>query len=103
MTNVAWRIPLSLAFCLAAALASPGDYFPPADKDGGWRTLPDAAKIRSVAGMELSRLDQAFEFEKETSQHGGLVVVRGLLLRWSLFKVGRARSARRAIVKSVRH
>ena len=26
--------------------------------------------------MDLSRLDQAFEFEKETSQHGGLVVVR---------------------------
>ena len=45
-------------------------------KDGGWRTLTDAAKIRAVAGMDLSRLDQAFEFEKETSQHGGLVVVR---------------------------
>jgi CubicO group peptidase (beta-lactamase class C family) len=26
--------------------------------------------------MDLSRLDQAFEFQKETSQHGGLVVVR---------------------------
>jgi hypothetical protein len=78
MTYTAWRIPLSLTVCLGAGLclAAGGDYFPPADKDGGWRTLPDAAKIRSVAGMELSRLDQAFEFEKETSQHGGLVVVR---------------------------
>src|SRR4051794_39236490 len=78
MTYTAWRIPLSLTLCLGAGLclAAGGDYFPPADKDGGWRTLPDAAKIRSVAGMELSRLDQAFEFEKETSQHGGLVVVR---------------------------
>ena len=78
MTYAAWRIPLSLAVCLGAAFgfAAGGDYFPPADKDGGWRTLPDAAKIRSVAGMDLSRLDQAFEFEKETSQHGGLVVVR---------------------------
>lgn len=26
--------------------------------------------------MDAARLDQAFEFEKETSQHGGLVVVR---------------------------
>jgi CubicO group peptidase (beta-lactamase class C family) len=78
MTYAAWRLPLSLGVCLAAAFgfASSGDYFPAADKDGGWRTLPDSAKIREVAGMDLSRLDQAFEFEKETSQHGGLVVVR---------------------------
>ena len=78
MTYTAWRIPLSLAVILGAAFgfAEKGSYYPPADKDGGWRTLPDAAKIRSVAGMDLSRLDQAFEFEKETSQHGGLVVVR---------------------------
>ncbi len=78
MTYTAWRIPLSLAVVLGAAFgfAESGDYFPPADKDGGWRTLPDAAKIRTVAGMDVSRLDQAFEFEKETSQHGGLVVVR---------------------------
>jgi CubicO group peptidase (beta-lactamase class C family) len=78
MTYSGLRTPLSLAVCLGAAFgfAGSGDYFPPADKDGGWRTLPDAAQIRSVAGMDLSRLDQAFEFEKETSQHGGLVVVR---------------------------
>ena len=78
MTYTAWRIPLSLALVLGAAFgfAESGKYYPPADKDGGWRTLPDAAKIRSVAGMDVSRLDQAFEFEKETSQHGGLVVVR---------------------------
>jgi len=25
--------------------------------------------VRATAGMDLSRLDQAFEFEKETSQH----------------------------------
>ena len=78
MTYSGLRTPLSLAVCLGAAFgfAESGDYYPPADKDGGWRTLTDAAKIRSVAGMDLSRLDQAFEFEKETSQHGGLVVVR---------------------------
>jgi CubicO group peptidase (beta-lactamase class C family) len=52
------------------------NYFPPPDKDGGWRSLSDPAKVLALAGMDLSRLDQAFEFEKETSQHGGLVVVR---------------------------
>src|ERR1700683_3559903 len=52
------------------------NYFPPPDKDGGWRTPTDPAKILTIAGIDLNRLDQAFEFEKETSQHGGLVVVR---------------------------
>src|ERR1700722_10908447 len=52
------------------------NYFPPPDKDGGWRVLTDPGKIRTLAGMDPGRLDQAFEFEKETSQHGGLVVVR---------------------------
>jgi CubicO group peptidase (beta-lactamase class C family) len=78
MTRIASRIALSLAVALGVAIAftESGGYYPPADKDGGWRTLADAARIRATAGMELSRLDRAFEFEKETSQHGGLVVVR---------------------------
>src|SRR5437667_35067 len=65
MNYTAWRIPLGLAVCLGAGicLAAGGDYFPPADKDGGWRTLPDAAKIRSVAGMDLSRLDDPAKAE----------------------------------------
>src|SRR5579863_7303385 len=65
-----------LMLCLPWAVCGGDDYFPPPDSAGGWRTLPDAAKIRKMAGMDASRLDQAFEFEKETSQHGGLVVVR---------------------------
>jgi CubicO group peptidase (beta-lactamase class C family) len=51
-------------------------YFPPPDSAGGWRTLTDAREIRELAGMDLARLDRAFEFEKETSQHGGLIIVR---------------------------
>jgi CubicO group peptidase (beta-lactamase class C family) len=66
----------ALLLCLPLALAGGDDYFPPPDSAGGWRTLADAAKVRKLGGMDLSRLDQAFEFEKETSQHGGLVVVR---------------------------
>ncbi len=65
-----------LAGFLSAQAGDKGNYFPPSDKDGGWRVLTDAAKIRSMAGMDKTRLDQAFEFEKETSAHGGLVVVR---------------------------
>ncbi len=41
-----------------------------------WRVLTSAGDIRKLTGMDLSRLDQALEFQKETSQHGGLVVVR---------------------------
>jgi CubicO group peptidase (beta-lactamase class C family) len=52
------------------------NYFPPPDSDGGWRTLTDAASIRKLAGIDAGRLDQAFQFIQETSQHGGLVVVR---------------------------
>src|ERR1035438_5412911 len=73
-----WRVPLCLIFICGLPLgyADNDNYFPPPDKDGGWRALTDAGKIRQLAGMDLGRLDEAFEFEKETSQHGGLVVVR---------------------------
>jgi CubicO group peptidase (beta-lactamase class C family) len=52
------------------------DYFPKPDNEGGWRTLRDAAQIRKVAGMDLKKLDQAFEYAQRSSQHGGLLVVR---------------------------
>ena len=66
----------ALLLCLALALPGGADYFPSPDSAEGWRTLTDAAAIRKTGGMDLGRLDQAFEFEKETSQHGGLLVVR---------------------------
>jgi CubicO group peptidase (beta-lactamase class C family) len=65
-----------LVCSLRLGSAESDSYFPPPDKDGGWRTLTDSGKIRALTGIDLHRLDQAFEFEKETSQHGGLVVVR---------------------------
>src|SRR5260370_28368169 len=52
------------------------DYFPPPDSRGGWRTLTDSASIRKLAGMDLARLDQAFEFASRCNQNGGLLVVR---------------------------
>lgn len=69
-------VGLGIVCCLTLESAETDSYFPPPDSAGGWRTLNDAVKIRAVAGMDLERLNQAFEFEKETSQHGGLVVVR---------------------------
>jgi CubicO group peptidase (beta-lactamase class C family) len=67
---------LSLLLLAPPALVRGQDYFPPPDSQGGWRTLTDAARIRKLAGIDLRRLDQAFEYTKRTSQHGGLVVVR---------------------------
>lgn len=52
------------------------DYFPPADSAGGWRTAKGAAKVRQSGGMDLVKLDQAFEYAQRTSQHGGLLVAR---------------------------
>jgi CubicO group peptidase (beta-lactamase class C family) len=59
-----------------AASAKPADYFPPPDSQGGWRTLKEAASLRKSAGMDLSRLDQAYEYTQRCSQNGGLLVVR---------------------------
>jgi CubicO group peptidase (beta-lactamase class C family) len=52
------------------------DYTPPPDGEGGWRTLTDAVKIRDLAGMDLVKLDQAWEQTQRCTQNAGLVVVR---------------------------
>jgi len=61
---------------LATVCAWAADYFPPPDAQGGWRTLQDPAKIQQVTGLDLSKLDAAFHYVQQTSQHGGLLVVR---------------------------
>lgn len=63
----------ALLVTLAAAFGE--DYFPKPNSSGGWRTLKDAA-IRKTAGIDLKKLDQAFEYASRSSQHGGLLVVR---------------------------
>jgi CubicO group peptidase (beta-lactamase class C family) len=65
--------------CLARiAVSTPksAEYFPPPDNQGGWRTLKDSTSIRKLAGMDLARLDQAYDFTQRCSQNGGLLVVR---------------------------
>ena len=67
---------LPLISLLLASAAFGEDYFPKPDSAGGWRTLKDAAAIKKTAGMDLKKLDQAFEYASRSSQHGGLLVVR---------------------------
>ena len=69
------------AAVLLLALSQPApayseDYYPAPDAQGGWRTLTDSAKIRNKTGVDTAKLDQAFEYIQQTSQHGGLLVVR---------------------------
>ena len=65
------------ALLLLLSLALRGqDYYPPPDAKGGWRTLTDAGKIRKMAGIDTQKLDDAFQYIQQTSQHGGLLVVR---------------------------
>src|SRR6476660_6355314 len=66
---------LLLALTTFAALPAE-EYYPPPDAKGGWRNLSDLAKIRKVAGIDTRKLDDAFEYIQQTSQHGGLLVVR---------------------------
>src|SRR5215203_3926669 len=69
-------LTLLAAAVTLAAVAPAEDYFPEPDSAGGWRTLKDAPAIRKTAGMDLKKLDQAFEYASRSSQHGGLLVAR---------------------------
>jgi CubicO group peptidase (beta-lactamase class C family) len=69
-------IPACAAVMLLALPLMAADYFPPPDSEGGWRTLKDSDQIRKLAGMDLTKLDYAFEYSSRSSQHGGLLVVR---------------------------
>src|SRR5437660_7263812 len=68
---------LLLALALCSTVSTPAaEYFPPPDSEGGWRTLNDPAQIRDLAGMDLGRLERAFDLTQRCTQHGGLLVVR---------------------------
>lgn len=68
-------VPLLPAF-LFGPFVRADEYYPPPDSAGGWRTLHDAAQIRELAGMDLARLEHAFELTQRATQNGGLLVVR---------------------------
>ncbi len=67
---------MSLGLIVSLAVFGASDYFPKPDSAGGWRTLTDAAQVRKKAGIDTRKLDEAFDYIQQTSQHGGLLVVR---------------------------
>ena len=71
-------LPVAVPLLNLAARAAGGDdlYFPRPDAQGGWRTLTQPSEIRTLAGIDKSRLDEAFQYTQTTSQHGGLLVLR---------------------------
>ena len=68
-------------------------YFPPPDSDGGWRKATNAPQGRDPAGMDLPRLDQAWEFTQRCTQNGGLLVVHN---GWLVFEKYFGRASRNA-------
>lgn len=76
MILVSIRTLAAIASLLAVPLARAADYFPAPDREGGWRTLKNSEEVLKTAGMDLKKLDQAFEYASRSSQHGGLLVVR---------------------------
>jgi CubicO group peptidase (beta-lactamase class C family) len=65
-------IKAGLALCLSIQIAIAAEsYYPPPDTQGGWRTEKSDA-----AGLDSKKLDEAYQYVEQTSQHGGLLVVR---------------------------
>lgn len=58
------------------ANAKNSSYFPPPDSRGGWRTLHEPRKALKTTKIDTAKLDEAFDYAKNTSQHGGLLVAR---------------------------
>lgn len=78
MFSLSAFVSSSLLGCilLATTPSHAADYFPPPDSKGGWRTLTSAKEIRDKAGMDLSRLEKAYQVCERGTPNGGLLVVR---------------------------
>lgn len=50
--------------------------FPRPDSGGGWPATQGRAETRSLAGLDLTKLEHASEYCKRSTPHGGLCVVR---------------------------
>jgi CubicO group peptidase (beta-lactamase class C family) len=79
----------AFAFWPFAPSRAAEDYFPPPDSEGGWRTLKTAEEIRDKAGMDLGKLQRAWDFTQRCTQNAGLLVVRRGYLVFENY-VGRA-------------
>src|SRR5437870_945333 len=83
---------LALALTLTAFTRA-ADYFPPPDSEGGWRTLHETKEIREKAGLDLSRLEDAYKICERSTPNGGLLVVRH---GWLVFEKYFGRASRNA-------
>ncbi len=97
---MSYRLLFLLSFLLSLPLPGAEKYFPPPDKDGGWRTLEDSAEIRRIAGVDTAKLDEALAFCKKTTKNGGLLVARNGWLVYERY-FGRAHRAATANTGSV--
>jgi CubicO group peptidase (beta-lactamase class C family) len=82
-------VALLLSVCCAGdparsvAAGAPLAYFPPADSSGGWRAATNASQIHQFGGMDLARLERAWDFTQHCTQNGGLLVVHN---GWLVFE-----------------
>jgi hypothetical protein len=67
LKGILWAAGWLIAFGFLHA----ADYFPPPDSAGGWRTATNVAQVRELAGMDLPKLEQAWEFTQRCTQNGG--------------------------------
>ncbi len=70
------RSLLQAGLLFASATLQAADYYPPSDSKGGWRTLSGAKEIREKAGLDLARLETAYQVCERATPNGGLLVVR---------------------------
>jgi CubicO group peptidase (beta-lactamase class C family) len=72
-----WLGVAGFALLQSATHAADDDlYFPPPESEGGWRTPTDAKQIADVAGLDVARLDEAWQYVSGLSKNSSLVVVR---------------------------
>ncbi len=69
-------VPMSFAALGSASAEEKEQYFPRAESEGGWRMLTKAEEIRDVAGMDVQKLDEAWEYVKSLDGDSSLLVVR---------------------------
>ncbi len=80
---------LVLGALVASFVPAAENYFPPPDAQGGWRNLSDPTQIQKITGMDKKKLDEAFNYVQQTTQHGGLLVVKdGYLIYEKYFGKG---------------
>ena len=64
-------------------------YYPIPDSLGGWRSLSTPLEIKQKTGIDINKLDEAFEYIKGDTKNGGLLVLKdGWLLYEKYFGKG---------------